>query len=77
LTVKIFPPTDNVPVRAAPEFAAILIVIAAVPEPLEAPETDSHEAMLVTDHAQPDPVLTVNEVVPAVEDTFAFDNDRL
>ena len=77
MTVKIFPATDNVPVRAAPEFAAILTVIAAVPEPLEAPETDNHEAILVTAHEQPVPVLTVNEAVPLVEGTFALDEDRL
>jgi hypothetical protein len=70
-TVTVWFATVNVPVRAAPVFAAVLIDTVPFPLPLAPAVIDNHDTLLVAVHAQPAPVVTVTEPVgppPATAD---------
>ena len=65
VTVNVCPPAVIVPVRdVVAEFAATLNVTVPFPDPLAPPVIVIHVALLAAVHAQPLPLVTVNEPVP-------------
>jgi hypothetical protein len=53
VTVTIWPATESVPVRAAPELDAMLSDIRTLPVPLSAPVMEIHNALLLADQSHP------------------------
>jgi len=71
VTVNVWPPAVIVPVRdVVAEFAATVNVTVPLPDPLAPPVIVIQVALLAAVHAQPLPLVTVNELVlpPATTD---------
>ena len=65
VTVNVWPPAVIVPVRdVVAEFAATVNVTVPLPDPLAPPVIVIQVALLAAVHAQPLPLVTVNELVP-------------
>ena len=65
VTVNVWPPAVIVPVRdVVAEFGATLNVTVPFPDPLAPPVTVIQPTPLAAVHAQPLPLVTVNEPVP-------------
>jgi hypothetical protein len=74
LTVKVWPPIDTVPLRAAPALAAADTVTLPLPVPLEPAVIVSHEAFDDAVHAHDDvDAVTATVAVPPSAPTEALE----
>jgi hypothetical protein len=72
-TVNVWPAIVAVPLRAAPVFAAAVIVTLPFPEPTAVPVTESHGTLLAAVHEHPAAAWILTEVGPPATATFTED----
>jgi hypothetical protein len=77
VTTALCPATRTVATRSVPGFAAARSVMAALPDPDEAPAIVNQAASLIAVHAQPFRVSSATVMVPPDAETDAFDGETL